>query len=108
VNVKLCGKFHIFTSIQRVMQYVLHTYQPLSSRLACQRLDNLGKAHPICYYVRMSKYEKLYEHILMRRSDVNVPFDGLCAILKRIGFAERIKGDHYIFTMDSVEEIINL
>jgi len=56
----------------------------------------------------MSKYEKLYEHILMRRSDVNVPFDGLCAILKRIGFAERIKGDHYIFTMDSVEEIINL
>jgi hypothetical protein len=56
----------------------------------------------------MGKYEKLYEHILMRRSDANVPFDGLCALLKRIGFDERIRGDHHIFTMSGVEEILNL
>ena len=39
----------------------------------------------------MGKHEKLYAHILMRRSDANVPFDGLCALLKRLGFDERIR-----------------
>lgn len=56
----------------------------------------------------MGKFEKLYEHILMRRSDSNVPFETLCALLKRLGFNERIKGDHHIFTKDDVEEILNL
>ena len=56
----------------------------------------------------MSKFEKLYEHILMRRSDANVPFETLCGLLKRLGFDERIKGDHHIFTKDGVEEILNL
>jgi predicted RNA binding protein YcfA (HicA-like mRNA interferase family) len=56
----------------------------------------------------MSKYEKLYEHIIMRRSDANVPFDSLCILLKRLGFDERIKGDHHIFTREDVEEILNI
>ena len=56
----------------------------------------------------MGKLEKLYEHILMRRSDANVPFETLHALLKRLGFDERIKGDHHIFTKDGVEEILNL
>lgn len=56
----------------------------------------------------MGKYERLYEHILMRRSDANVAFDALCVLLKRLGFDERIKGDHHIFTKDGVEEILNL
>lgn len=56
----------------------------------------------------MGKHEKLYEHILMRRSDANVPFDSLCVLLKRLGFDERIRGDHHIFTMEGVEEILNL
>ncbi len=56
----------------------------------------------------MGRLEKLYEHILMHRSDANVPFDALCALLKRLGFDERIKGGHHIFTMDGVEEILNL
>ena len=56
----------------------------------------------------MGKLDKLYEHILMRRSDANVPFDTLRALLRRLGFDERIKGDHHIFTKDSVEEILNL
>ena len=56
----------------------------------------------------MSKFEKLYEHILMRRSDANVPFETFISLLKRLGFDERIKGDHHIFTMDGVEEILNL
>jgi len=56
----------------------------------------------------MGKHERLYEHILMRRSDANVPFDGLCALLQRLGFEVRIRGDHHIFTMTGVEEIVNL
>ena len=56
----------------------------------------------------MGKHEKLYEHILMRRSDANVPFDGLCALLTRLGFEDRIRGDHHIFTREGIEEILNL
>ena len=44
----------------------------------------------------------------MRRSDSNVSFEGLRALLGRLGFDERIKGDHHIFTKTGVEEIINL
>ncbi len=56
----------------------------------------------------MGKLEKLYEHILTRRSDANVPFETLCALLRRFGFDERIKGDHHIFTRVDIEEILNL
>ncbi len=56
----------------------------------------------------MGKREKLYQHILMRRSDANVPFNELRALLIYLGFDDRIKGDHHIFTMTGVEEILNL
>ena len=56
----------------------------------------------------MDRHEKLYEFILVRRSDTNVPFTGLCALLERLGFQQRIKGAHHIFTKDEVEEILNL
>ena len=56
----------------------------------------------------MGRHEKLYEHILMRRSDANVPFNGLCALLTRLGFEDRIRGDHHIFTREGIEEILNL
>jgi len=32
----------------------------------------------------------------------------LRGLLKRLGFSERIRGDHYIFTRDGVVEILNL
>lgn len=56
----------------------------------------------------MSKLEKLLEQVLLGRSDANIAFGGLCAILKRMGFDERIRGDHHIFTKAGVEEILNL
>jgi len=56
----------------------------------------------------MSEHDRLYEYIMLRRSDSNVSFSGLCALLKKLGFEERIKGDHHIFTMSGVEEILNL
>ena len=44
----------------------------------------------------------------MRRGDANVPFDLLRQLLRRLGFDERIRGDHHIFTMVGIEEILNL
>ena len=56
----------------------------------------------------MSKCDKLYEHILLRRSDSNVPFDDLCHLLNELGFQERIRGSHHIFTRTDVDEIVNI
>jgi len=32
----------------------------------------------------------------------------LCGVLKYLGFEERIRGSHHIFTRDDVKEILNL
>ena len=41
-------------------------------------------------------------------ADASISFDGLCQFLRRLGFDERIRGDHHIFTRDGVEEILNI
>jgi predicted RNA binding protein YcfA (HicA-like mRNA interferase family) len=46
--------------------------------------------------------------LLCGTSDANIAFSDLCSLLKRLGFAERVRGDHHIFTRDDVEEILNL
>ena len=56
----------------------------------------------------MGRHESLYRHILTRRSDANVAFEGLCGLLGRLGFRERTKGDHHIFTREGVDEILNV
>ncbi len=56
----------------------------------------------------MDRHQKLLQHILLRRGDANVPFRDLCQLLKKLGFTERIRGDHHVFTMPAVEEILNL
>jgi len=56
----------------------------------------------------MGKYAKLLQHVLSGRSDSNIAFEDLRHILLRVGFAERIRGDHHIFTKDGIEEILNL
>ena len=56
----------------------------------------------------MGKNEKLFEQVLLGRSDANIAFSRLCVLLGRIGFNERVRGDHHIFTMRGVEEILNL
>ncbi len=56
----------------------------------------------------MSKFEKLLIQILRGASDVNVPFEGLCQLLRHLDFDERIRGSHHIFTREGVEEILNL
>ena len=46
--------------------------------------------------------------VLRGTSDSNISFLDLCNLLKHLGFAERIKGDHHIFTRDDIAEILNL
>ena len=40
--------------------------------------------------------------------DQNLPFHGMRRYLAAVGFSERIRGSHHIFTKDGVGEIINL
>ncbi len=56
----------------------------------------------------MGKYSRLWIKILSGRSDSNIRFADLCQLLREMGFEERIKGDHHIFTRNDVEEIINI
>ena len=56
----------------------------------------------------MSQYEKLLLSILSGTRDKGILFSDLRAVLDRLGFQCRIKGDHFIYTKDGVEEIINI
>jgi hypothetical protein len=56
----------------------------------------------------MSGVAKILENILRGTSDNNISFTSLCLLLRRIGFEERIKGSHHIFTFNGIVEIINL
>ena len=56
----------------------------------------------------VGEQDRLLQQILRGTSDANIPFDGLCHLLQRLGFAERIRGSHHIFTKEGVEEILNL
>ena len=56
----------------------------------------------------MAKHEKTLLQILRGSSDSNVSFDDLRSLLCHLGFDERIRGSHHIFTKEGVEEILNL
>jgi len=56
----------------------------------------------------MSKLEKVLDKVLRGTSDANIDFDDLRYLLNAIGFQERIRGSHHIFTKDDVLEIVNL
>ena len=56
----------------------------------------------------MGKYEKLLVQVLRGASDANIPFEGLCGLMRSLGFEERIRGSHHIYSREGIEEIINL
>ena len=56
----------------------------------------------------MSKEAKLLSKIITGKSDANIPFEQLCQLLRKLGFDERIRGSHHIFTQNGIEEILNL
>ncbi len=46
--------------------------------------------------------------VLSGRSDANVRFRDLRRLLAVLGFEERIRGGHYIYTREGIVDIINL
>lgn len=56
----------------------------------------------------MIQQDKLLDRILRGTADANISFTEMCRLLHRLGFDERIRGSHHIFTKDGVEEILNL
>ena len=56
----------------------------------------------------MSQYEKLLLSILSGTRDKSLLFADLQTVLDRLGFQCRIRGDHFIYTRNDVEEIINI
>jgi hypothetical protein len=56
----------------------------------------------------MTQWDKLLNRILRGMSDASIPFTELCGLLRYLGFDERIRGDHHIFTKVGVVEILNL
>lgn len=56
----------------------------------------------------MGKAEKTLSIVLRGTSDTNIPFKDLCSLLRKLGFAERVRGDHSIYSKEDVEEILNL
>jgi hypothetical protein len=71
------------------------------------KLGDVGacRASVITY---MSQSDRLLLRILRGTSDANISFEGLRQLLRRLGFDERIRGSHHIFTKEGVEEILNL
>jgi predicted RNA binding protein YcfA (HicA-like mRNA interferase family) len=56
----------------------------------------------------VAKHEKTLLHVLRGTSDANISFNDLCQLLRHLGFDERIRGSHHIFTKEGVGEILNL
>ena len=59
-------------------------------------------------YVHMSRHDKFRHTLLGGQADANIDFADLRSLLLRLGFSERVSGDHFIFTRDGVAEIINI
>ena len=56
----------------------------------------------------MSKVDKIRDRVLLGFSDANIDSDELRRLLNSLGFVERIKGGHHIFSRTGVEEIVNI
>ncbi|MFN2427007.1 MAG: type II toxin-antitoxin system HicA family toxin [Candidatus Binatia bacterium] len=56
----------------------------------------------------MGKYESVLLRIVRGGADANIPFEDLRGLLRRLGFEERVRGDHYIFSKQGVAEILNI
>ena len=55
--------------------------------------------------MKLRQRSRLMQRILGGHSDANIRFSDLCALLRRLGFDERIRGGHHIFRKPGVERI---
>ena len=56
----------------------------------------------------MGQIDKLFLTVLCGTQDSNMKFNDIQHLLEYMGFTERIKGDHHIYTKNGIEEIINI
>ncbi|MEO8084842.1 MAG: type II toxin-antitoxin system HicA family toxin [Ardenticatenales bacterium] len=56
----------------------------------------------------MARHRDLLDRVLHGASDANIAFGDLRLLLLGLGFAERVRGEHFIFSKDGVAEILNL
>ncbi len=56
----------------------------------------------------MPTSEKIFQEIMCGSKDKNIKFSELQKILETFGFQCRIKGDHFIYYKDKIDEIINI
>jgi hypothetical protein len=56
----------------------------------------------------VGKVEKALETVLRGTSDANVSFQDLRRLIKALGFTERVRGDHFIYTSPEIHEILNI
>jgi hypothetical protein len=56
----------------------------------------------------MGKHQKPLLRVLSGASDAGIAFESLRAMLLWMGFDERIRGSHHIFTRPDLPEILNL
>ena len=57
---------------------------------------------------RVATLEKLFYSIMSGTQDRNIKFSDLQKILDVLGFQCRIKGDHFIYWRNGVDEILNI
>ena len=51
---------------------------------------------------------QVFRKILDGTADANIRFDDVRSLLVELGFVERVKGSHHVFTKSGVAEILNL
>ncbi len=56
----------------------------------------------------MARGDKTLAQVLRGTSDANVRFEDLRKLLLVLGFAERSRGSHHVFTRTGIDEQINL
>ena len=56
----------------------------------------------------MSRRERLVRTILGGHSDGNIRFGELRALMRYLGFEERVRGSHHLYDKEGVVEIVNL
>lgn len=56
----------------------------------------------------MARWQKVLDHVLGGQSDANIPFVDLTGLLDRLGYRERIRGDHHIFSIPGQPHLIDI
>lgn len=59
-------------------------------------------------YRAVTRHEKTWQRLQSRFGDRNFEFADLRDLLLAIGFDERVRGGHHIFTRDGIPEIVDL